>query len=401
MEKDTKRKAHMTLLYSTIISSLSSFTFGMILTSFEGIHDVVTKSTLQNRIFGESTKITEEQWGTLNSIIAIGALISNLGISKLSLSSKNILLINNLFYFLGLFFIFVMYNFYVMLVGKIIIGFAIGISCSVLPYYLSSISPVSIRGIICSFHSLGIVFGVVAGQILSYFFHEKHCWWFSYYIIFIYLICHSLLLFFIRDTKIEEKKGITVCELIKINEARKSLIMAILLHLGQQTSCINGILYYSNKILEKEKNPRMSTIYVGVSSVLSTLLSMVLIERFGRKFMLLLSCFITFISLAMLTVKYQMLVALFIFMTGFNLGLGPVVWFITSEIFPVGYLSAGCTVAVSLNWISNFIIAELFPILMKYFKNYCFAFFGGSLIILFFYVMIFFRETKGKSVNFQ
>jgi len=400
-QMDIEKRITPSLLYSTVLSSLSSLTFGLSLTGMEMINESRQACNItESKIFKSCIKMTDPEWSSVISVICIGALISNLLINYIDCSVKRKIILNNALYFIGTFLIFMMTNYFIVLLGRILIGLGVGITCSVVPYYLSTISPVKIRGILCSFHQFMIVFGVLLGQVLTYYFYNN--WRFGISIILIYIILHTFLLLGIRDIQRNENtEDASFNDLISNSAARKSISMVVILHLVQQVSCINGVIYYSNEIMKGADNPRLYSIYVGIVSLVSSLLSLGIIDKFGRKIMLIISMALVTASLFSLALDFEKVFSLFVFIFGFNLGLGPVVWLISGEIFPRDFKRAGATLGVSVNWISNFIIALVFPLILKSLGCKSFAIYGIGTGFVMMYIFAVFRETRGKVAEFQ
>ncbi|KAM0674551.1 hypothetical protein GVAV_002169 [Gurleya vavrai] len=363
----------------------------------------IRKIQSENNLINKSLLISDVKFSFLNSIICIGALVSNLGINSFNGSLKSKILYNNVFYIAGNILIIMMTNFYTVLIGRFLIGLAIGVTCSIVPLYLNLLSPDRVKGLICCLHGFGIVLGILIGQILAYLFTSIDNWKYAYYGNLIFLFIHTFFLSAIKNAEKREtyRNDESVLHLLKNRKAWKSLSIAVLVHLTQQTSCINGVIFYSSTILEKTSNPRLYSIYVGGMSLLSTTISMFVIDKFGRKFMLLSSFLISIIGLVLLSYELNPVLSLFIYIVGFNIGLGPVVWMLTGEIFPEKSAKAGSIIAVSVNWISNFLITMVFPSVLKSLGPKSFLIYAFSVLVAGIYIYAVFKETKGKSNDFQ
>jgi MFS family permease len=194
----------------------------------------------------------------------------------------------------------------------------------------------------------------------------------------------------------------------------RSLLAVVLLHLAQQLSCINGILYFSTQIFAVSANgsPQSFVTYVpltiAIVNVAMTVLSLVLMERAGRKPLLIGSCLAMAAALALYTGAAVFLnaagpyalpakaVAIFAFIGAFAVGMGPVPWLMMSEIFDADSVSTGVTLGVSVNWLSNFAVVALFPVLVDTLKAYVFVPFLACIIAFMFYAIVCLRETKGR-----
>jgi SP family facilitated glucose transporter-like MFS transporter 9 len=297
-----------------------------------------------------------------------------------------------------------MNRFLIVFLGRFIIGIAIGITSAVIPTYLSKISSKRTRGVICSLHSLGIVIGISTGYIFSYMFNSLINWRIPFIIFSVTTIVHIPFLVCIispKNNSSQREIKATTYELITAKNSKKSILTSILIHMGQQFTCITGVIYNSDQILKKEKNPDLKTIYVSFVSIISTVCAIFIVDRLGRKILLESSCIVCSIALLLLIYSGYKVFSLFLFMIGFNLGLGPIAWFITGEIFPSRYSKIGTTISVTANWLSNFFISLTFPFLMEKFGENCYWIYIISMFSLLIYMQLFFRETKGKIPDFQ
>lgn len=198
---------------------------------------------------------------------------------------------------------------------------------------------------------------------------------------------------------------------------RMALICSLGLMFFQQFSGINAVIFYTNNIFEaanSQMNPSLATIIVGIVQTLATIVSSLLIEKAGRKILLIQSCIIMGICLIVLGVYFKLqadmvdvsslgwipLVCLVLFIISFSLGFGPIPWMMMAELFPVEYRGSASGIAVIFNWSLVFIVTLCFPIMMKAIGIYsCFWFFSAFMIVCVFFVIFLIPETKGKSIS--
>ncbi|KAM0676755.1 hypothetical protein BDAP_002667 [Binucleata daphniae] len=391
------------LVFSVAIVSLCSLSFGISLTSFECINKSrKTATEIENLFFNDSIPLTDLEWSILISVICLGALLSSIFHSYVHVNMKKKLCLNNLFYIAGSVLILLLSNFYTVLLGRLLIGVAIGVACCIVPSYLHNISPPNLRGTLGTCHQLAIVIGVFLGQLLNYFFNDTQTWKYVYYIILVYLLLQTICMLFVVDVqedKIVENAGFI--ELFKCKQATTSLITAAVLHVTQQFSCFNGVINYSTKILEEMSYPDLCSIFLGLISIFSTILSLFFIDRFGRKILLLVSLGLVIAGLTMLSFNLKLGLALCIYISGFNFGLGPITWMLSDEIFPGKYADAGIRYGVSINWISNALVLLVFPILDRIFDYSCFLVFAFICTCAYVYILVKFKETQKREPEFQ
>ncbi|KCZ74462.1 hypothetical protein H311_04572, partial [Anncaliia algerae PRA109] len=167
---------------------------------------------------------------------------------------------------------------------------------------------------------------VLCGQVLGYLFENKN-YKIPYFIYMGTLAAHLCALSIIKKTSSQQNApSKSLLELISKKEARKSLFLAIFLHVTQQLSCINGIIFFSNSVQDDKSKAKMNTLIGGGIFVISTIAAMPFVEKLGRKPMLLLSIFIDSLCLFGVALTKYTLACLLIFYVGFSLGLGPIVW---------------------------------------------------------------------------
>lgn len=382
---------------------MSSMTFGLNLTLLGCAENVFhAKGSAEN---ARITLLTDNQWAAVTSIFCFGAILSCFLSQYITARTKMCIIANNVFYIAGVLLLFFARECISIGISRLLVGVGIGFTCAYVPLYLEKVSPLGIRGLVCSFHQLFIVLGVLLGQVLSFYFNELSNWRTGIFLALAFVFLHTFLLFLIKDVDTSGERKIkaekSIIELLKSREARLSIITAIILHSTQQMSCINGVLFYSNSLFEETKYQRIYTIMIGAALAASTGLSMFLVDKYGRKPLLLLSILTDVVSLMFLCILENIVAPIITFVIGFSLGLGPIVWFISSEIFPSEYSHAGAFLASSINWIFTYLVSRYFPILHKSYGNICFSFYSFYLIMSFVYVLGVFKETKGQTPAFQ
>lgn len=201
----------------------------------------------------------------------------------------------------------------------------------------------------------------------------------------------------------------------------RSSLMALICSLGlmlfQQFSGINAVIFYTNNIFQSAGSniaPAIATIIVGVVQTIATVISSLLVEKAGRRILLLQSCVIMGLCLIILGVFFKVkeqgmdvsnvgwipLVFLILFILSFSLGFGPIPWMMMAELFAVEFRGAASGIAVIFNWCLVFIVTLCFPIMKDAIGIYsCFWFFAAFMVACVFFVFILIPETKGKTVT--
>ncbi|XP_045780648.1 facilitated trehalose transporter Tret1-like [Maniola jurtina] len=198
-------------------------------------------------------------------------------------------------------------------------------------------------------------------------------------------------------------------------------LMALICSLGlmffQQFSGINAVIFYTVDIFKSAGSniePAIATIIVGVVQTLATYASSLLIEKAGRRILLLQSCVIMGICLIVLGTYFKLkesgasvaavgwlpLLCLVLFIISFSMGFGPIPWMMMSELFAAEFRGTASGITVVTNWCLVFIVTLCFPIMKVSIGIYsCFWFFSGFMIACVFFVFFLIPETKGKTLS--
>jgi sugar porter (SP) family MFS transporter len=190
----------------------------------------------------------------------------------------------------------------------------------------------------------------------------------------------------------------------------KPIFLAIAIGAFNQLSGINAILYYLGDIFSAAGFSRVSgnvqSVAIGATNLAATLLGMALIDRFGRKTLLLIGAVGTAICLAGVATifaanqhKNLLVWALVVYIAFFAVSQGAVVWVYLSEIFPTRVRGKGQSLGSGTHWIMNAILSLVFPIIAERSGAYPFAFFGAMMVLQFIVVFRFFPETKRSSLE--
>jgi len=190
----------------------------------------------------------------------------------------------------------------------------------------------------------------------------------------------------------------------------KPIFLAIAVGAFNQLSGINAILYYLNDIFAAAGFDRISSnlqaVAIGAMNLFATLVGMALIDRVGRKLLLMIGAIGTAICLAIVsaiffTHRHQaMLVwALVAYIGFFAISQGAVIWVYISEIFPTRVRSKGQSLGSGTHWIMNALLSFAFPVIALRSGAYPFVFFAAMMVVQFFVVLLFFPETKQISLE--
>eukprot|EP00064_Thunnus_orientalis_P013283 superscaffoldBa00002137_g13320 len=340
-----------------------------------------------------------------------------------------------------------------LIIGRFIVGLYSGLSTGFVPMYVEEISPTSLRGALGTLHQLGVVIGILMAQIfgIESIMGNTTLWPLLLGFTLLPAIVQCVLLPFcpespryllincneeskahsvlmkLRGTdevnedmqemreesqKMMREKKVTILELFRSPNYRQPIFVAIMLHLSQQLSGINAVFYYSTGIFERAGVPQpvYATIGAGVVNTAFTVVSLFIVERVGRRPLQLTGLIGMAFSAVLLTVamalldqlrwmSYVSIVAIFSFVAFFEIGPGPIPWFIVAELFSQGPRPAAIAVAGFSNWSANFLVGMGFQYVEQLCGPYVFIIF--TVLLLGFFVFTYFKvpETKGRTFD--
>jgi sugar porter (SP) family MFS transporter len=343
----------------------------------------------------------------------------------------------------------------VLVVGRVILGLAVGSAALVVPLYLSEIAPTEIRGAITSLNQLMIVGGILLAFIVNAILASSGNWRLMLGLAavpaLVLLVGMALMpetprylvhtgeehdarqvleelpgedhpqerIDEINEVEQEEQSESGIGALLRAKWVRPALIVACGLAVFQQLVGINTIIYYAPTTLTNVGFAKTSAIYanliIGVINVGMTVVAIKLVDRVGRKPLLLAgvagmvtSLLVLGISNAALATPHHpgdpaaiiTLVCLATFIASFAATWGPVVWVMIPEVLPLSVRGTAMGVAVFLNWGANFLVSQTFPPLLNgvgpgpVFIGYAVL---GVVAALFVKTMV--TETKGRSLE--
>jgi MFS transporter, SP family, arabinose:H+ symporter len=191
---------------------------------------------------------------------------------------------------------------------------------------------------------------------------------------------------------------------------RLPIFLAVSIAIFNQFSGINAILYYLNDIFADAGFSKVSgglqTVFVGLTNLAFTMIAMSVIDRFGRKKLLLTGAVGTSACLAGVAAifatghRHNLLIWLLVAYIGFfAFSQGAVIWVYLSEVFPNRVRAKGQSLGSFTHWIMAFLISLGFPAVAKWSKPLPFVFFAAVTVVQFFVVLTVYPETKGASLE--
>jgi sugar porter (SP) family MFS transporter len=339
------------------------------------------------------------------------------------------------------------WNWHALLVARFIGGLGIGGSSVLGPVYIAELAPAKTRGRLVGTFQINIVIGILLAYLSNYCIGRLGLgaaeWRWQLGVAAFPAVLFLVLLFGIPPSsrwlvtrkRVDEARGVLQmmgaenpeAELSEIVDSihlerlqtaeplfswkyRFPLFLAITIGMFNQLSGINAILYYLNDIFAAAGYSKMSgdlqAVAVGGMNLAATLLGMSVIDKLGRKTLLLIGSVGTAaclfgVSWVFFTNSHRsyLLVFLVAYIAFFAISQGAVIWVYISEVFPSRVRAKGQSVGSSSHWIMNAIIAYTFPQLAKSSGAYPFVFFGAMMVLQFFVVSFFYPETKGHTLE--
>ena len=334
-----------------------------------------------------------------------------------------------------------------LLVFRFIGGIGIGGSSVLGPVYIAELAPAKWRGRLVGTFQINIVIGILLAYVTNYIIATMNLqgteWrWQLGIAAFPSLIFLALLYTIPRSSRWLLTSGQTdeakrVLEMMgspdsqaEIDEIRASIrdessnaneplfqrklrlpiFLAISIGLFNQLAGINAILYYQNMIFEKAGYSAISgykqAAVVGLMNLLATLLGMTLIDKVGRKTLLLIGSVGTAVCLAGVAAIFftnshegMLLYLLIVYIAFFAVSQGAVIWVYIAEVFPNRVRAKGQSLGSGSHWVMNTIIALTFPLLAARSGGIPFAFFAAMMVLQFFVVLFIYPETKGLTLE--
>ncbi|KAG0171244.1 hypothetical protein DFQ30_001274 [Apophysomyces sp. BC1015] len=185
-------------------------------------------------------------------------------------------------------------------------------------------------------------------------------------------------------------------------------LTVLTLHAIQQLIGMNAVMYFSTTIFSSVLSQDMSKYMTIVSTFVNfavTLVAVALIDRMGRRPLLLLAEAGATIFSVTLVIGYAfnvgplLVVSVFCYVASFAIGIGPIPWLITSEMSPTYAASSVGAVATAVNWAMNFFIGQIFPVWFAAIGGYSFAIFAGIGVLSFLFTFFVVPETKHRSIE--
>lgn len=335
----------------------------------------------------------------------------------------------------------------ILVLGRVIIGLAVGGSTAIVPVYLSELAPTDARGSLSSLNQLMITIGILASYLVNYAFAPIEGWrWMLGLAVVPSLVLMIGVIFMPESPRwLLEKRGEKAARDVmnltypaseidheienmkKINQIAdntwtvlkspwllSTIIIGSVFALLQQLIGINAIIYYAPKIFATaglgESTAILSTVGIGVVNVLVTIFAISIIDKIDRKKLLVIGNIGMVASLLIMSgliwligvnsAVWIILISLTTFIIFFGVSWGPVLWVMLPELFPMRARGAATGIAALVLSIGSLLVAQFFPVLTDVLEvQQVFLIFAVIGIIAMVFVIKFLPETRGRSLE--
>ena len=433
-------KNYIRILSWSVIVALGGFLFGFDTAVISGV-----EKTIQT-IFG----LTSVEHGFTISSALIGTVLGAFLISKpVDLYGRRpMLFIIALVYLLSAIGCAFAFNAASLIFFRLIGGLGVGASSVVAPMYISEIAPAKIRGQMTAIFQINVIFGILMAYVSNYLLYDlgDHSWRLMLGISGVPALAYFFLLFFVPESprflvmknKIEEARSV----LFKIDDThvdgmiaimqkqilhnadlkgtlftrmnKKPILVAFLVAMFNQFSGINAILYYAPRIFEQSglssADSLLQSVAIGIMNLIFTFLGFLLIDRVGRRKLLIFGS--SGMTLCLAVVSYMffsqnfggilLLIVILLYIAFFGMSTGAVIWVLISEVFPNSVRGKGQALGSLTHWFFAALITFCFPVIAE--KGgvglaSTFCFFSVMMCLQILAAWLYFPETKGKSLE--
>ena len=433
------RKLSALVIKGTVVGALGGLLFGFDTAVISGTTAQLTQQfSLTQGALGFT--VASALWGTV-----IGAIFA--GIPGQRFGRRDSLRVMAAFYVLSAIGCALAWNLPSLIVFRIIGGLGIGGSSVLGPMYIAEIAPTAWRGRLVGFFQVNVVVGILLAYISNALLGTMHLgateWRWQLSVSAIPAVGFLVALFAIPRsprwllTKGRTTEALTVLkqsgtpdpdaematiltaiaeegkgpgDSITARKYRLPVFIAISVGLFSQLSGINAVLYYLNEIFALAGATKLSgnlqAIAVGATNLVATLIAMSIIDKFGRKKLLLTGTVGLVLCLAAIGYIFQtrhhlelLVWLLMAFIACFAISQGAVLWVYMSEVFPNRLRAQGQSLGGSSHWISNALISLVFPLMITVSSSFPFYFFAAMMVLDLVLVFFLYPETAGVSLE--
>jgi MFS transporter, SP family, arabinose:H+ symporter len=432
-------KLNISLIKSTIVAALGGLLFGFDTAVISGTTAALTQSyQLSPKLLGIT--VAGALWGTV-----IGSLLA--GFPGERIGRRDSLRLMAILYLISGLGCAAAWNWSSLVAFRFLGGLGIGGSSVLGPMYIAEIAPARLRGRLVGFFQFNVVFGILLAYLSNYLIGLQGFgaaeWRWELGVTAIPAALFFMMLFgiprsprwLVKKGRLAEARAIlsaigeedyeqelqAIIESIRIEQQQAGealftrthafpIFLAVSVAMFNQLSGINAILYYLNDIFAHAGFSKLSgslqAVAIGATNLIFTMVAMSVIDRIGRKTLLLIGSVGTAACLAgvaaiFFTARHEsfLLWLLIGYIAFFAFSQGAVIWVYLSEVFPNNVRAKGQSLGSFTHWIMNALISGTFPLLAASSGGYPFVFFSLMMALQFFVVLFVYPETKGVSLE--
>ncbi len=337
----------------------------------------------------------------------------------------------------------------ILIVSRVVLGLAIGLASTNVPVYLSEVAPPHARGWVVSLFQLAVTIGIVVAYLTDYAFAGVEGWRWMLGLAVAPALVFGTGMFFLPETprwlirgghhEVAHRVLVRIRELSDVNveieeiksslaqqaesghwtdllrrQVRPALVVGLGLAIFQQITGINTVIYYAPRILQSAgfnsaSGAILATVGVGVVNVAMTIVAMFLVDRAGRRPLLLVGIAGMIITLGALGLSFRYpsgqlawisVICLMGYVASFAIGLGPIFWLLIAEIYPLKIRGLAEGTAATFNWASNLIVSLTFLTLVeKLGASSTFLLYALASVASWLFAYYFVPETKGRTLE--
>jgi SP family arabinose:H+ symporter-like MFS transporter len=335
----------------------------------------------------------------------------------------------------------------VFVIFRFVGGLGIGSAAVLSPLYIAEVAPARVRGALVSVNQLAIVTGILLAYFVNWLFAGTgpDNWRWMYGLGAVPSVFFFLLLlrvpesprWLVKNGREEAARTVLtradsaeaaaaglreIRETLALEEGsvrelfrpafRRPLLIAIVLAVFQQITGINAILYYAPRIFEGAGFGRMSAIgqsaIIGVCNMLFTIVAIVLADKVGRRPLLLIATGGMGLSLLLLGAAFKfpllpasaLLFIILLYIAFFASAMGPLVWVVMAEIFPIKVRGSAMGLATLILWFADFLVTLTFPVISdRFHPSTAFWLYAAMGVLDLAFIAVFLPETKGRTLE--
>ena len=424
------------------VAALAGLMFGLDIGVISGALPFIGKA------FNVNDATQEFVVSSMMAVAALGAVFA--GYLSASFGRKRSLILSAVLFIVSSLLCAAAWSIPVLIVGRVILGLAIGIAAFTAPLYISEIADEKRRGSMISTYQLMITIGILLAFISDALLHYSGAWRWMLGLVAVPGVLFLIGVFFLPDSprwlkmRGRDAEALAVLndlrdspaeahrELAEIDEQlkekqhgwslftgnanfRRSVWLGVLLQVMQQFTGMNVVMYYAPRIFKlagfATDAQLWGTAIVGVVNVLATFIAIGLVDRWGRRPMLIMGFAVMALGMGILgtlvyagidteTQRILAIAVLLCFITGFACSAGPLIWVLCSEVQPLKGRDFGIACSTFTNWAANFVVGATFLTLLNTMGNaQTFWLYGGLNALFIVITLILIPETKGVSLE--